>query len=108
MSKSLGNITDPIEMIETYSRDAIRFYLMTSISTGDDGKISNELVEELYNGILVNKYANLVSRTFKMIVKYRDGIIPDIKPELLDNFEITKNDFESKVDSFEYNKAMKT
>lgn len=76
MSKSKGNVVDPFEFIETYGRDALRWYLANGISFGGDGRISHELVKENINGVLVNKYSNLISRTMKMLNSYRDSIVP--------------------------------
>ncbi len=70
MSKSLGNIVDPLKIIEDYGSDALRYYLLSKISFGADGKFAQEDFKEHYNAILVNKYANLVNRTLKMNEKY--------------------------------------
>jgi methionyl-tRNA synthetase len=77
MSKSLGNVIDPIQLINDFGSDAIRYYLASGISFGDDGNISEELVKEMTNGILVNKYSNLVSRTQAMLEQKRELVVPN-------------------------------
>ncbi len=86
MSKSLGNIVDPLKVIEEYGSDALRHYLVSKISFGADGKFGQDDFKEHYNAILVNKYANLVNRTLKMNEKYFTCKVPSkvIKMELTD------------------------
>lgn len=76
MSKSKGNVVDPFEFIEIYGKDALRWYLANGVSFGEDGRISHELVKNNVNGVLVNKYSNLISRTMKMLESYRESIVP--------------------------------
>ena len=54
----------------------LEFYLINNIVTGEDGKFSEELLIETVNGLLVNKYSNLVARTDAMIRKYNNGVVP--------------------------------
>ncbi len=77
MSKSIGNVVDPIEIIDTFGSDALRFYLVKNISFGNDGKFSIEGLIDNFNGILVNKYSNLINRTFSMNAKYFNKIVPN-------------------------------
>lgn len=66
MSKSLGNVIDPIEYVEKYGTDALRFYLLAKISPTEDSDFTNEKFEEVYNGELANGLGNLVARTAKL------------------------------------------
>jgi methionyl-tRNA synthetase len=75
MSKSLGNVVDPVEYVEKYGVDALRYYLMKEIPTGDDGDFSNGRFEDVYNSELANSYGNLVNRVCMMVDRYLDGTI---------------------------------
>jgi len=77
MSKSLGNVLDPFEVIERYGADALRFYCFREVSFGQDGSISPGGFETRYESELANDFGNLASRTLAMIERYRDGVIPE-------------------------------
>ena len=93
MSKSLGNILDPIEIINKYGIDQLRYYLVKEVSLGNDGSISMENLKNCINNDLANNYGNLCQRVFSFIKKNCDNKIPkkkNIKPEdkkLLNNLE---------------------
>ena len=83
MSKSLGNILDPIEIINKYGVDQLRYYLIKEVSLGNDGSISMENLKNCINNDLANNYGNLCQRVFAFIKKNCDNKIP--KPtKLLD------------------------
>jgi methionyl-tRNA synthetase len=73
ISKSLGNVIDPLELIDEYGVDAIRFWAFRSVSFGQDGNVSLESVRERYERELGNDLGNLLSRTTAMIARYREG-----------------------------------
>src|SRR3954471_22642540 len=75
MSKSLGNVIDPFQIMEKFGTDSLRFYLMREVSFGQDGNVSTEGFENRYTTELANEYGNLASRTIAMIDRYRDGAI---------------------------------
>jgi methionyl-tRNA synthetase len=77
MSKSLGNVIDPFAVIDAYGVDALRHYLFSAVSFGQDGSISTEDFETRYTSELANEYGNLASRTLAMIRRYRDGVVPE-------------------------------
>jgi methionyl-tRNA synthetase len=73
MSKSRGNVIDPLAVAETYGNDALRYYLFRAVSFGQDGSISLDGLHERYERELANDLGNLLSRTTAMIARYRDG-----------------------------------
>jgi methionyl-tRNA synthetase len=75
MSKSLGNVIDPRELIDVYGTDAVRYYCARVTNFGQDGNASVDDVRERYERELANDLGNLVSRTTAMIARYRDGSI---------------------------------
>ena len=76
MSKSTGNVVDPLVLAERFGVDAIRFYLLRDVPFGQDGIYTNELLIKRINSDLVNTLGNLVKRTAAMIGQYFDGVIP--------------------------------
>jgi methionyl-tRNA synthetase len=76
MSKSLGNVLDPFEVMEEYGTDALRFYLMRDVAFGGDGAVGMDAVRSRYDAELANDYGNLASRTIAMILRYREGTVP--------------------------------
>jgi methionyl-tRNA synthetase len=76
MSKSLGNVLDPFEVMEEYGTDALRFYLMRDVPFGSDGAVGMDSVRARYDAELANEYGNLASRTIRMVQLYRDGVAP--------------------------------
>jgi methionyl-tRNA synthetase len=89
MSKSLGNVLDPFEVMEKYGTDALRFYCLRDVSFGADGNVSPASFEARYETELANEYGNLASRILAMIGRYRDGLVPDVDldPELDRDFD---------------------
>ena len=73
ISKSLGNVVDPLELLDVYGVDAVRYWMGRAISFGQDGSASIEGIRERYENELANDLGNLLSRTTAMVAQYRDG-----------------------------------
>ena len=81
MSKSLGNVLDPNEVIDRFGADALRFYCLREVSFGHDGSVSPASFETRYETELANDWGNLASRTLAMLDRYRDGVVPEGSPD---------------------------
>lgn len=79
MSKSKGNVVDPVVLVEKYGVDAIRYFLLREVPFGSDGVYSEEALVNRMNSDLANDLGNLLSRTITMIDKFFNGIVPDHK-----------------------------
>ena len=77
MSKSLGNVVDPYQVVEEFGADALRYFLLREIPFGGDGDFSRAALIGRINGDLANALGNLVSRSLGMIERYRGGVVPE-------------------------------
>jgi methionyl-tRNA synthetase len=108
MSKSLGNVIDPIQVVDLYGPDALRFYVLREVRFGQDGEVSPEGFERRYTSELANEYGNLSSRTLAMIERYRDGVVPDAEPaaELAAQFEGLADSVSAHLDQVDLTTAL--
>jgi methionyl-tRNA synthetase len=109
MSKSLGNVLDPFEVIDRFGADALRFYLFREVSFGQDGSISTAGFEARYETELANDYGNLASRVLAMVARYRDGVVPAearIDAVLAEDFEGALDRLRELIDRAELSQAL--
>ena len=99
MSKSLGNVIDPVDYANSYGVDALRYYLLRFIPSYNDGDFSLDRFEEVYNADLANNLGNLVSRVAAMLVKYNDGKYDIVSPK-------TEIDISGLVAEFRFDKCL--
>ena len=83
MSKSLGNVIDPVDIANQYSNDVLRFFLLREIRFGEDGDFSEARLAERYTADLANELGNLVNRVLAMTEKYFDGKVPETSDSIL-------------------------
>ena len=80
MSKSVGNVTDPIELVERFGVDALRYFLLREVSFGQDGSYSEEAIVTRCNADLANNFGNLAQRSLSIIAKNCGGVVPMAGP----------------------------
>src|SRR5215216_5815694 len=108
MSKSLGNVLDPFEVMDAFGTDALRYYCFREVSFGQDGGVSTTTFGERYESELANDYGNLASRTLAMVERYRDGVVPDVDvdPALAEDFEGLVEEVSDLLDRAEITQAL--
>jgi methionyl-tRNA synthetase len=109
ISKSLGNVVDPLDLIDVYGVDAVRFWCARSVSFGQDGVASIESLRERYERELGNDLGNLLSRVTAMIARYRDGSVhagPDPNSDVAGFLEPLGADVAARIDAFDLTGAL--
>jgi len=114
MSKSLGNVVDPLGLIEEYGVDPVRYYLMREMVLGQDASFTMESFIKRYNSDLANDFGNLLSRVSNLLKKFFDGKIPmdeDDSPEgmiIKENGIKVVSDVWNHIESMQVNEAIET
>ena len=107
MSKSVGNVVDPMALAERFGVDQLRYFLMREVPFGQDGTYSAEAIVNRVNAELANSFGNLAQRTLSMIYKNLDGVIPapgqqEQDRELLQKVDAAVEELESRFDEFAF------
>ncbi len=112
MSKSLGNVVNPLDLIEEYGVDPVRYYLMREMVLGQDASFTMESFIKRYNSDLANDYGNLLSRVTKLIQSNFGGIVPDsgekegTEKDVIASAERTISNVQSLIDAMKVNEAI--
>jgi methionyl-tRNA synthetase len=108
MSKSVGNVIDPLSLIDVYGVDPVRYYLFRVATFGQDGSISVEGLHERYERELGNDLGNLLSRTTAMIARYRDGRLREVEGsgELAAEIDRVGGEVAARLDAFDITGAL--
>ncbi len=109
ISKTVGNVIDPVELVKKYGTDAVRYYLLKEISPFEDGDFSYEKFEQLYNGDLANGLGNFVARVLTVGEKageFDPALEKKLPKEILTKIELVKKAVDEKLDQFKLNEAL--
>ena len=111
ISKTLGNVIDPLELIDEYGVDPVRFWIARAVQFGQDGNVSLDTFRERYERELGNDLGNLLSRTTAMIARYRDGALKLVAGEggeLAEAVERVQKDVPAALDVFDITGGLET
>jgi methionyl-tRNA synthetase len=106
MSKSIGNVINPMDLIEKYGAESLRYYLLSQIPTFNDGDYSEKRFEDIYNAHLAGGIGNTVSRVAAMSIKNFDGVVPE--SDIQDPFETQAiwKEYQEACDAYQVDKAI--
>jgi methionyl-tRNA synthetase len=113
MSKSIGNVIRPVDLVKTYGRDSLRYFILREMSFGLDASFGHDAIIARKNSDLANDLGNLFSRSLAMLIKYRDGKVPQPCSEreesdslLIETAERMLRQYQQYMASFEFHKGL--
>jgi len=106
MSKSLGNVIDPFELVEKYGTDAVRYFLLREISSTEDGDFTYEKFEQRYNSDLASGIGNLLARVRVMAdgIGFKENNLKIVEPKIKE----TRKNYKKALENFKFNEALKS
>jgi methionyl-tRNA synthetase len=108
MSKSIGNVVDPVTVIDDWGLDAFRYYVVRELAIGPDGNWTDESFANRYHAELANGLGNLVNRSLSMLTRYREGIVPPQHDELANEAHATRDKLVDELKSSELQAGLMT
>jgi len=107
MSKSLGNVVDPDELVKKYGTDPVRYYLLRELPSSEDGDFSYAKFEERYNGDLANGLGNFAARVSTLATHIQDiQILDETDYSIIKKINVTKSEVYKKLDEYKFNEAL--
>jgi methionyl-tRNA synthetase len=112
MSKSAGNVIDPFLLADKYGAEALRYYLMSDIATGQDADFAEERLIERHNADLANSLGNLLNRTLNMLYRYRSGYLskpaapPKFPKDVRDGYKLLLDEYVEEFTALRIDKAI--
>ncbi|MBN1585691.1 methionine--tRNA ligase [Candidatus Uhrbacteria bacterium] len=107
MSKSLGNVVDPLALVREYGTDPVRYYLLGGLPSYEDGDYSERQFEEFYGSHLANGIGNLTARIATMVGKYCDGKVPERTGDRFDTPKM-REEYEAALSAYRFDEAVRT